>query len=751
MAADTVGPDRPKQVRELVSRGDYLAAYDLAISDPATAVPAAHLGSLELPYLAVLALARSGATDRAEEEFRRLGLADAVERGVAGSQAEDIAALEARIAKDRALTSTDDRRRLSAAAAELYQRVYDRTHGSYPCIDAATMWLLAGERRRSAELARQAMRLCALESPGEPDYWTAATLAEAALLLRDPQAAAVALAKADRTSIGSFAARATTRGQLELICAENELDAGLLEVLANPRVIHYAGHRMAPPGAPGRFTADEERRVGDEIRSCLDTLGVGFGYGSAASGADLLFAEALLDRDAELHVLLPFERDQFIETSVADSGPAWVERFGPRPGGGDVGSLRVRRAVPRRPGDVRLLLTGGDGRGDPAGRGPAQPGRPGRGVGRARGRPDDVTGTAVDLARWRDLGRASHVIATSGPRSGELGGTGALSADADARPPPDSPPHPAGRMIRAMLFADIAGFSTLDDNQLPVFMSVVMGALADVIVQFDRALISRNTWGDGIYLVFRDVASAASCALAMQQAVRDLDFASLGLGGLHGLRIGAHVGPVFEDDDPIRGEPVVYGANVTRAARIEPRTPEGEVYVTHPFAALAALGSKRALVLPVRRPCPDGQELRRAADVRAQADDEPGRGTNGPTALNLPHIRSHGWGRNRRLTDPSDAPIWSLRRAWIPPPTRRSPLAGNGAIGHRHPGKRPVRRPWRPARPAPAAMIWLDERQEGPVLGNRTHMMIDAGQVLDPSACRARLVSSAMSVGVRRS
>jgi class 3 adenylate cyclase len=46
---------------------------------------------------------------------------------------------------------------------------------------------------------------------------------------------------------------------------------------------------------------------------------------------------------------------------------------------------------------------------------------------------------------------------------------------------------------------------------------------------------------------------------------------------------------VFAGRDPIRHEPTYFGAQVTKTARIEPRTPEGEVYVTDAFAALVRL------------------------------------------------------------------------------------------------------------------------------------------------------------------
>ena len=61
------------------------------------------------------------------------------------------------------------------------------------------------------------------------------------------------------------------------------------------------------------------------------------------------------------------------------------------------------------------------------------------------------------------------------------------------------------------------------------------------------------------------------------------------LCGLRGLRLAAHAAPVFEGWDPIAGASLFFGAGVTPTDRIEPRTSEGEVDVTRPFAALAAL------------------------------------------------------------------------------------------------------------------------------------------------------------------
>jgi hypothetical protein len=134
-------------VRTLLASGETLTAYDRAVSalhdepdDP------------ELRYLSVLALARSGAAERAERQFRSLGL-DRIE--LPPALAEDVPALAARLAKDRALAATGDRRnRLAAHAADRYAAVFRQTGGHFSGVNAATMSLVAGDSESSADLAR---------------------------------------------------------------------------------------------------------------------------------------------------------------------------------------------------------------------------------------------------------------------------------------------------------------------------------------------------------------------------------------------------------------------------------------------------------------------------------------------------------------------------------------------------------------------------------------------------------------------
>lgn len=121
-----------------------------------------------------------------------------------------------------------------------------------------------------------------------------------------------------------------------------------------------------------------------------------------------------------------------------------------------------------------------------------------------------------------------------------------------------------------------------------------MAGLASAIEPFRGHLLSGQTWGDGVYLVLDQVSAAADCALAIQEAIDQMDLGNMGLAALGAMRVAAHAAPVFEGRDPISGSRLFYRADVTRAARIEPSTPEGEIYVTHPFAALAVLVGERS-------------------------------------------------------------------------------------------------------------------------------------------------------------
>ena len=88
--------------------------------------------------------------------------------------------------------------------------------------------------------------------------------------------------------------------------------------------------------------------------------------------------------------------------------------------------------------------------------------------------------------------------------------------------------------------------------------------------------------------MFSDVDLAGKFALDLADFVAATKWEEKGLRSGLNLRIGLHAGPVYEFDDPITGSRTYSGTHVSRAARIEPITPPGQVYASESFAALAA-------------------------------------------------------------------------------------------------------------------------------------------------------------------
>ncbi|MGN6170924.1 MAG: tetratricopeptide repeat-containing protein [Solirubrobacteraceae bacterium] len=541
-------------------RGELLSAFDLAQQGLAE-----HPDDLWLKHRAVLALARAGATD---EAARRLD-----EYGLAGIPDEDVAALKARIAKDLALRAGGrDRLRLAARAAELYSAVFTETGGYYPAINAATLWLVAGDSTRAQELATAVLELLT----GADSYYEAATEAEARLLLREEARAAAALQRAGALHGGDYTAVAGTRRQLRMICEYLGLDSSPLSALAGPGVVHFCGHRIGEHD--GRFPPQAEEDVTSRVTEFVSANPPGFAYGSLASGADIIWAEVLIARDCELHVVLPFAREEFVASSVAPSGSRWVERFDRCLAaamtvrfatddaflGDDVlfryaseyamglALLRARYLD----AEIRQLAVWD---GEPAG---------------------GAAGTAIDVTAWRRGGR--EVIVISPRREAPV-------ALARTRP---AEPHAAtrtGRTVRAIVFGDFQGFSKLTDEQLPVFAQRVLGAVADVLAGHREHIAQRNTWGDAVYVVLNHASAAAEFALDLQAAIAAIDLEAEGLPEHLALRLGCHLGPVFLTRDPVLDETVFMGSHVSRTARIEPVTPPGAVYVTEPFAAALVL------------------------------------------------------------------------------------------------------------------------------------------------------------------
>jgi class 3 adenylate cyclase len=321
--------------------------------------------------------------------------------------------------------------------------------------------------------------------------------------------------------------------------------------------------------------------VAAAIRERIKNLNGGFGFSSAACGSDILFLEAMLAAGGEITVVLPYEREQFITDSVEIAHAlSWRQRFE------NVlqRAARVLTASPQR------LAIGG------VSYDYANQMLLGLATIRARQLETGLTplavwdglasdgpgGTESAVRRWEKLKLPPEIIDLSRMRSPAK----RIVAPKIRRARKSR--GAIGSQIMAMLFADAVGFSKLSEAEVPRFVHHFLGAVGRLIARPSAHVVSRNTWGDGLYLVFSSAERATSFALDLRDLIARTDWTKHGLPADLNLRIGLHAGPVYESKDPITHTRTYFGSHVSRAARIEPITPPGQVYASEAMAALAS-------------------------------------------------------------------------------------------------------------------------------------------------------------------
>jgi class 3 adenylate cyclase len=333
-------------------------------------------------------------------------------------------------------------------------------------------------------------------------------------------------------------------------------------------VVVYCGHMFGSGSA-------EEPLLAARIAAELDRLGAEAGFGPLACGADLLIAEALLARGAELNVVLPFAEDDFIAESVLCGGESWLARYHAcrdaaaslhfaTPGAyvGDDNQFAYNTQFA-----MGLAALRADARGCAAVQ-VAVVSDKFRSLSKT-----GLAGTVADIGLWQALGRETVAI-PAGPVPRDL-----------VFPRHDWAMNGTKRAIRSIIFADYKGFSRLGERELPLFVSEVMGRIGAVLGDFGDHVEFRNTWGDAIYVIVDTPRVAARIALELQDRLKNLPAALTPPGDIAGMRLGLHYGPVWVGTDRITGNRIWYGGEVNRTARIEPVTPVGGVYCTETFAA----------------------------------------------------------------------------------------------------------------------------------------------------------------------
>ena len=542
-----------------------------------------------------LALARLGKTGKAQEILLRLYKK--------GNRHPDTIGILARTYKDLWKKSTDNKQGFLRLSRDKYLEGFNKNKDDeYTGINAASLSLFLGEHNKARDIASRVGEICRRKRPRDESnrYWVQVSLALANMILGDYKRAAECYKKAFEKASGMHANLATTIQQDRLVL--NYLKSrGLypdkphdtLEKILDPgNIVFCVGHMMDHPDREyPRFPPALEPEVRLRIRKTLNELNATIGYSSAACGTDILFAEEMLLRRADLHIHLPFRREDFIKTSVQFAGEGWGERFR---------KILERASSVIEPvgesylGDDCLFGFGNEvtiGKvslhADTLGITPnllaVWDGKSG----------DGRFGTSDVVKFWKKhFGSNLNIINIT-----ELYPTGSYSitdrkSKMYRRPKVKrnvtctSNLRGLSRKIMPMLIADVVRFSKILEEQIPYFMHKFLGEIKSLTESKQFAPSFKNTWGDTLFFIFKNVSDAARFALELRDLVLCTDWRKKGLPDETNIRIALHAGPVYSGVNPISGKRDYYGSHVNRTARIEPVTLPGSVYVSEPFAAL---------------------------------------------------------------------------------------------------------------------------------------------------------------------
>lgn len=561
--------------------GESLLAVDV------TAEARKHsLGNQRINELHVLALARSGSSFRANmlaKELLQLG-----------SPTDELLGILARTHKDLALAANDS----VAAKGHLYEAVRyyklsaekSKVYASWGCVNAATLSLLLNDVDAAKVLAQKgytwAVREFEQAKPNtDNQFWAAATIGEAELVLGHPSAAVDWYRQANQFGQQKFGHIASSRRNIEILAkAGIEGCAESLAVLTLPKVCVFSGHMTDSPDRPvPRLPESATDMLRARLREALGRIGPLIAYSSAARGADIIFLELMMELGMKVHVTLPFPVEDFVAISVApsDGNEQWLARFQRVM----EHAASVTTASPGPSSDLAFLYGNA-----------MQYGLAANMADEIKtslhaiavwdGAPGPLGGTSSAIDCWVRHGQSVEILHPTDPNQDRL--VPGMS-DIDLHSPTSFLSDPSGKTrVVSILFADVAGYSKFNDEQVLCFADRFLGAVRETIDTMDEAPVVRNTWGDGLYMVFLSPRTAGVFALRLARRIRETDWAEEGLPKHVGIRIALHSGPAMKILDPVTGNENYTGTHVSRAARLEPMTPVGEVYCSEAYAALCS-------------------------------------------------------------------------------------------------------------------------------------------------------------------
>lgn len=358
------------------------------------------------------------------------------------------------------------------------------------------------------------------------------------------------------------------------------------DVLVPPTVVVFTGYTIDHPSYKlSLFPPEAEDDVKRSIAEKLDEIDARVGYSSASCGSDLLFIEAMIERGAEVNIVLPFAISDFLASNVRYAGPRWEKRFEraiecantvtlsveDRYLGHDM-LYRFSNSVMHGMANMRAkFLT-------------TEPHLIAVWHSRAVNMPG---GPSDFIDHWSDISTLHlididelHVSSESELEPSLL--KTIIPSKLGFNPAIDKSPE---RVIKAMMFSDLKGYSKLQDEHVADFLDF-METLHDAMDKIGFDMESVNTWGDAIFAISDSAINIAEFGLKYCDIIEQLGKNYASFPSPIRARISLHSGPVFLANDPFLNRINFYGSHVNRAARLEPVTTVGQVYATQQFVSL---------------------------------------------------------------------------------------------------------------------------------------------------------------------
>lgn len=296
------------KIESLISAGRYFEAHNLA-----EVFCAENPDNLKAQQLCGLSMSKSGARLAAIQFLEPILQAhnnDAETAGILGG-----------VYKEHFKMTADSN--FARKSLETYLSNFTTTRSYYTGINAATMSQILGRGKTAKEVAAEVIDI----AQHDDSFWSYATVGEAYLLLRNSTKALEFYNKAAQLGEGDYGKKGSTYAQLNILNHYINVPDAILALFAPPNVAVFAGHMIDHNRPEPRFPSEISDQIKLAITNELIRNNIKIGFTSLACGSDILFVEALLALGGEAKILIPFNREDFIQTSVAFAGDEWVERF----------------------------------------------------------------------------------------------------------------------------------------------------------------------------------------------------------------------------------------------------------------------------------------------------------------------------------------------------------------------------------------------------------------------------------------